>query len=166
LLSSASANALRVFDVNLRQDFFNREVIERSLRLANVLKLNDQELPIISGMFGIGGEIREQMQELAVRFGLQVVALTCGAEGSLLYREGEWAQGSAPAVRVKDTVGAGDAFTAALSLGLLRGLDLGEINQAANRIAGYVCGYAGATPALPDELRRLVNPDSALPTRV
>jgi fructokinase len=165
LLSSVSASALRVLDANLRQEFFDREVIEHSLRLANVLKLNDHELPIIASMFSLGGGIRQQIQSLASRFGLQVVAVTCGAEGSLLYRDGQWAQSAATAVVVKDTVGAGDAFTAALCLGLLRELDLDEINRAANRIAAYVCGWAGATPALPDELRCLLNPDSALPTQ-
>jgi fructokinase len=165
LLSSASASALRVLDVNLRQDFFNREVIEHSLKLANVLKLNDHELPVIANMFSLGGGIRQQIQSLASRFGLQVVAVTCGAEGSLLYRDGHWAQGSTTAVVVKDTVGAGDAFTAALCLGLLRELGLDEINHAANRIAAYVCGRTGAMPALPDDLRRMLNPDLAMPIR-
>jgi fructokinase len=166
LLSSAPAQAWRVFDVNLRQNFFNREVIEHSLRLANVLKLNDDELPVIAEMFEISGDTRGQIQSLASRFGLQVVALTSGSKGSLLYHEGKWAQAAAAEVSVKDTVGAGDAFAAALCLGLLRDLELDEINHAANRIAAYVCGRAGATPALPDELRQLVNPGSALPTQV
>ena len=166
LLSSASATAWRVFDVNLRQKFYDQEVIEQSLKLSNVLKLNDHELPVIAGMFSIDGDIRQQIQSLASRFALQVVALTCGATGSLLYRDGHWSQGAATVVNVRDTVGAGDAFTAALCLGLLRGLELEEINSAANRIAAYVCGCAGAMPELPEELRRLLNPDPAAPAEV
>jgi len=162
LLAGASAGAWRVFDVNLRQDFFNPEIIAHSLKLANVLKLNDQELPVLARMFAITGNVREQILGLASQFGLHVVALTCGVEGSLLYHEGRWAQGAAVAVKVKDTVGAGDAFTAALCLGLLRNLDLDEINRAANRIAAHVCGCAGATPALSGELRSLLNPHSAV----
>jgi fructokinase len=152
-------------DINLRQDYFNREVIEDSLNLANVLKLNDHELPVLANMFAISGDRREQIQGLAFRFGLETVALTCGEQGSLLYRKGQWAQGAAGAVSVKDTIGAGDAFTAALCLGLLCELDLDKITHAANRIAAYVCTCAGATPALPNEFRRLLNPDSTMPTR-
>lgn len=166
LISSAPSPAWRVLDVNLRQDFFSREVIEDSLKLANVLKLNDHELPVLASLFAIGGDRREQIQALASRFELQVVALTCGAEGSLLYRDGQWAQGSAIAVNVKDTIGAGDAFTAALCLGLLRKLDLDKITETANRIAAHVCSCAGATPTLPEELRRLLNPDTVMPTQV
>jgi len=166
LLASAPADTWRVFDVNLRQDFYDRDVLEHSLKLANVLKLNEHELPVLAGMFALDGEIHEQIQTLAARFGLQVVALTRGAGGSLLYREGQWAQGDAAAVNVKDTVGAGDAFTAALCLGLLRDLDLDAINHAANQIAAYVCGCTGATPPLPADLRRLLNPDPVLPTQM
>jgi fructokinase len=162
LLAAAPATAWKTFDVNLRQNFFNRETIESSLRLANVLKLNEHELPVIARMFALEGDSREQIQALVVRFGLQVVALTCGAAGSLLFREGKWAEAAATVVSVKDTVGAGDAFTAALSVGLLRALGLEEINHAANRIAASVCSSAGATPMLPDELRKLLNPDLML----
>jgi fructokinase len=159
LISGAAADALKILDINLRQQFFNREIIEHSLKLANVLKLNDQELPVIAEMFSARGDVRQQIQSLASRFGLHVVALTSGAAGSLLYRDGQWAQGGAAMVTVKDTVGAGDSFTAALCLGLLRGLELERINDAANKIAAFVCTCAGATPALPEELRRLLDPD-------
>lgn len=166
LLSSAAAPAWRVLDVNLRQDFFAREVIEHSLKLANVLKLNDHELPVLATMFSLRGDCRQQIQMLVDRFGLKVVALTCGAGGSLMFRDGEWAQSIATAVNVKDTVGAGDAFTAAMCLGLLRGLELEEINSAANRIAAHVCACAGATPELPEDLRRLLLPNPATPAAV
>jgi fructokinase len=157
LISNAPAGALKILDINLRQNFFHREIIEHSLNLANVLKLNDQELPALASMFSLTGDLRQQIQSLAVRFGLQVVALTCGAEGSCLYRANQWTQGAAAAANVKDTVGAGDAFTAVLCMGLLRGLELDEINLAANRVAAYVCSCAGAMPRMPDEMRRLLS---------
>jgi fructokinase len=156
LVSAARAESWRIFDINLRQHYFNREVIETSLKLANVLKLNDAELPILSELFGASGGIESQIEFFAKKFSLCVVALTCGSEGSLLYRDGCWSKQGSIEVEVKDTIGAGDAFTAALCLGLLQGLDIDRINAAANQIATHVCSEAGATPVLPDRLRRLL----------
>jgi fructokinase len=175
LVAAAPANALRVFDINLRQRFYTRDGIEESLRLANVLKLNDDELPILAAMFSLTGSIENQIERLGKMFDLRVVALTRGANGSLLYqrleeREGCAADGARPRrdakesshharwsecpsrpVEVIDTVGAGDSFTAALVLGLLRQMDLDEINEIANEVARYVCSQYGATPRLPLE---------------
>jgi fructokinase len=149
LVSAAPADSLRVFDINLRQEYFSREVIEESLQLANVLKLNDAELPILAKMFGLKSSPRQQIEKLAQMFGLKVVALTRGSEGSLLYKTGQWSDCQAVPVEVIDTVGAGDAFTAALVLGLLREMELDEINMCASEVARYVCSCAGATPPLP-----------------
>lgn len=163
LVSATPAQSWRIFDINLRQNFYNREVIEHSLNLANVLKLNETELPILARMFASSGTIRYQMQSLARRFDLKVVALTCGPEGSLLYREGVWSEQPAGFTEVKDTVGAGDSFTAALCLGLLEGLPLDDVNIAANKIAAHVCSCFGATPKMPVELRRVFNPSKKIP---
>lgn len=152
LLSQAPATALRVFDVNLRQNFYSRDLIQKSLRLANVLKLNDAELPIVAAMLGLKGNMGTQVSALAQQFDLQVVAVTCGAEGSVLYHNGRWSDCATQAVEVKDTVGAGDAFTAAMVLGLLRKLHLDEVNATASEVARYVCSCSGATPPLPKEL--------------
>ena len=157
LVSVAPETALRVFDINLRQEFYSREVIEQSLRLANVLKLNDSELPVLAAMFELAGSVREQLSQLVKRFELQTVALTCGEKGSLLHHHGCWSECSVRPVKVVDTVGAGDAFTAALVNGLLRGIDLDRINSAANEVARHICASAGATPRLPDELHQLFN---------
>jgi fructokinase len=157
LVASSPAQALRVFDVNLRQRFYTREVIERSLQLANVLKLNDDELPTLAAMFNLTGSTENQMESLARTFGLKVVALTLGANGSLLYQDLEdtrWSDCVSVPVKVVDTVGAGDSFTAALVLGLLTKMDLDEINAVANAVARYVCSQAGATPELPLEFAR------------
>jgi fructokinase len=160
LVGTGPSKALRVFDINLRQRFYSREVIERSLQLANVLKLNDDELPTLAKMFDLHGSTDDQIRQLARAFDLYLVALTRGANGSLLYQtqniakqanEGRWSNCPSRPVRVVDTVGAGDSFTAALVLGLLCKMDLDEINEIANDVARYVCSQAGATPALPAE---------------
>jgi len=155
LVAAAPAPAWRIFDINLRQHFYDREVIEQSLKLANVLKLNGDELPVVAQLFGIEGSAREVVETLAQRYSLLVVAVTRGSDGSWLYQGGRWSEHVVKKVTVKDTVGAGDSFTAALCLGLLGRMDLDEINAAANQVAAFVCGCAGATPQLPDDLRRL-----------
>lgn len=149
LVTAAPVAALRVFDINLRQHFYSREIVEESLRLANALKLNDTELPVLAAMFGLGGSVREQLATLAERFGLRAVALTRGAHGSLLLAGGAWSEHAGLTVKVVDSVGAGDAFTAAMALGLLAGRPLDEINRHANEVAAYVCSQPGATPVLP-----------------
>jgi fructokinase len=152
LVAATPTRALRIFDVNLRQPFYSREVLEQSLRLANVLKLNDGELPVLASLFGAGGSPEAQLDELARRFDVRVVALTRGARGSLLRGPTGWADHPGLATEVVDTVGAGDAFTAALALGLLREWPLDRTNAVANEVACHVCGGAGATPSLPPRL--------------
>ena len=151
LVAATPATALRVFDINLRQQFYSPEIVETSLQLANVLKLNDQELPVLAAMFGLRGGVREQLAALAKQFGLRAVALTRGAHGSLLLAAGIWSDHPGLAVKVADTIGAGDAFTAALTLGLLAGRPLDDINRHANEVAAYVCSQPGATPPMPGQ---------------
>jgi fructokinase len=153
LVAATRADALRIFDVNLRQHYYSREVIEQSLRLANVLKLNDHELSILGGMFGTEATERKQIQQLAAQFDLQLVALTRGPQSSLIYQDGWWSESISEPVRVVDTVGAGDAFTAALTMGLLNRMDIDIIHALAAQVASFVCAHAGATPALPGFLR-------------
>jgi len=158
LVAETPADALRVFDINLRQQFYSHGVVEQSLQLANVLKLNDDELPVLASMFSLRGpserQIEDQIERLAQTFSLRLVALTRGANGSLLYLSDKrrWSDFASRPVKVVDTVGAGDSFTAALVLGLLRKMDLDEINALANEVARYVCSQPGATPSLPAEL--------------
>ena len=159
LVSAAPAAALRVFDINLRQNYFSREVIEQSLRLANVLKLNDGELPILSGMFQLSGSTQHQIERLAQQFGLQLVALTRGAAGSLLFKAGQWSDNPSVPIKIVDTVGAGDSFTAALVMGLLLNMELDRINALADEVARYVCTCVGATPPLPQAIRNRFGPN-------
>ncbi|HYG23757.1 MAG TPA: carbohydrate kinase [Verrucomicrobiae bacterium] len=152
LVSTTRASTLRIFDVNLRQHFFSREIIEQSLKLSNVVKLNDAELPIIAGLFDIKGCPADQLKKLARQFNLRLVALTRGERGSLLYSMDHWFEHPGFPGEVKDTVGAGDSFTAALTIGLLQGLVLDEVNRCANELASFVCSQDGATPLLPERL--------------
>ncbi len=154
LLSAAPTEAWRVFDINLRQHYHSREVIERSLQLANVLKLNDEELPVVADLFALSGDSKRQIESLLDTFDLKVVALTRGGGGSLIYKDGSWSDCRPEAVQVVDTVGAGDAFTAALVLGLLHGAPLDAMHAFASEVAGYVCTCAGGTPTLPESLSR------------
>ena len=155
LVAAARPGAFRVFDVNLRAPFVDRDVVAESLGLANVLKLNEDELPALAGMFGLSTtEVRPAMLGLARCFGLSLVALTRGGAGSLLMADGVWSEYLGGAgVEVADTIGAGDSFTAALVVGLLSGRPLQAISQHANAVAAFVCSQPGATPALPESLR-------------
>ena len=150
LVAAAPAAALRVFDINLRQNYFSRDVIEQSMRLANVLKLNDGELPVLAQLFGLAGSTRHQIEALAQVFSLRLVALTRGPAGSLLYRAGQWSDCPSVPITIVDTIGAGDSFTAALVMGLLHKMPLDEINDLADEVARHVCSCAGATPPMPE----------------
>jgi len=153
LLAATRPQAWRIFDINLRPPFVDGDVITRSLTAANVLKLNEQELPVLAHLFDLQGKCLDQVAALADRFSLRLVALTRGGQGSLLYAGGEFEEHPGLPAIVRDTVGAGDAFTAAVTIGLLRGWPLDKISRHANAIAAYVCSQPGATPPLPDSLR-------------
>ena len=144
--------------MNLRPPFHTPEVIAGSLGLANVLKLNETELPVLAAQFRLTGSPEEQLVSLARRFGLQVVALTLGGAGSRLFRDGRWSAAAARPVLVKDAVGAGDSFTAALVVGLLQGWETEAVLAAATEVAAFVCTQAGASPPLPERLVRMFRP--------
>ena len=151
---AAATEAVRVFDVNLRQYFYSMELIRESLALATVLKLNEDELPVVAAACGVTeNEHVTVIRRLAERHGLILAALTRGSAGSVLVADGEVSVRPANAPVIVDTVGAGDAFTAAVVTGLLRGKPLQVIHDHAARLADYVCGCRGATPGIPVELR-------------
>lgn len=148
-LKATRAECLRVFDINLRQHYHSPELVLASLEAANVLKVNDEELPMLAGWLGLAGTPERQLASLLDRFALRLAILTCGARGALMLAPVESSFERPPEVEVVSTVGAGDAFTAAVAMGLLRGLPLGEINRRANAIAAAVCTQRGAVPPLP-----------------
>lgn len=152
LLDATPVTALKVFDVNLRQNLFNRATLESSLGHADVLKLSDEELPVIASLFGLEGGPREQLETLRRRHGLKLVVFTRGADGSVLTDGREWVEQPAVPTTVRDTVGAGDSFAAAVTVGLLLEWPLGRIARTAAQVAAYVCSQDGAVPELPKEL--------------
>jgi fructokinase len=157
-LAAVPAEAWRIFDVNLRINFWNDQRIVRSLSMANALKLNSDELPIVARACGISASGREALKAIREQFQLRLVALTSGGEGATLVSADEIDHCPAPAVDVRDTVGAGDSFTAAMALGLLNGWPLEQINQRAVAVAAYVCTQSGATPPLPADITRWYAP--------
>ena len=159
-LSAMPARALKIFDVNLRQHFYSQARIERSLELANVLKLSDEELPIMASMLGLGGTVTDQLATLRKRFDLRLVAYTRGGKGSLLVTDTELHEHPGHPTNVIDTVGAGDSFTATLCVGLLNDIPLPELNNHANLVAAFVCSQKGATPTLPIHLKKTLNHDT------
>lgn len=150
-LQAIRPSAARVFDVNLRQSFYSREILVDSAKSANIIKLNHEELPAVARLLGFPFQDEASAaQWLLSTFRLRLVCVTLGAAGSLLVAERAMHEHPGFPVQVADTVGAGDAFTAALVYHFLRGHALSAINEAANRMGSWVASQTGATPA-PDE---------------
>jgi fructokinase len=147
ILNHSRPETLIVYDINLRQDFFSIEIIERSLQLCNVLKLNEDELPVVCDLLGVkAGSEEGQIFELIKAYNLKLVAYTKGSEGSLLMTPSEKSYLPTPKVKVKDTVGAGDSFTAVMIMGFAKGNGLKEIHQESVEISAFVCTQDGAMP--------------------
>ncbi|MDF7808650.1 carbohydrate kinase [Pontiellaceae bacterium B12219] len=151
-LRSMPDHALKIFDVNLRQSYFSRELIAASLELASILKLSDEELPVLADFFGLTGNAEEQLKQLIKQFDLKLIAYTRGPDGSLLVGAYEMDDTAGLPGKATDSVGAGDSFTAALCMGLLKGWPLKKVNLFANEVATFVCSQKGATPVLPGHL--------------
>lgn len=147
ILSFAPDDAYRCFDINLRQHYYTKELIEESLYLANVLKVNDGELVVLREMFHLEGTDKEVAHWFIERYNLRLVVLTAGSAYSTIYTANEESTLQTPEVQVADTVGAGDAFSGALIISLLKGASLKEAHEFAVRTAAYVCTKEGAWPA-------------------
>jgi fructokinase len=161
LAAQTQAGCVRVFDVNLRAPFYSSEVVQESLELATVMKMNDAEVPLVLGLLGLQafdpqapGALRAAAQRLLEEFPtLRMVAVTRGGAGSLLVSRDTWHEHPGIPVKVADTIGAGDAFTAAMIHYLLRGADLATLNEAGNHWGGWVASQSGAMPDLDDRVR-------------
>jgi fructokinase len=147
LLAACKPETLVVYDINLRKQFYNAEIIHKSLQCCNVLKLNEDELPVVRDILGLDSKIEEiQIRELINKYSLKLVALTKGGEGSLLVTPSDRSYVSTPEVDVKDTVGAGDSFTAAMITGFAKGQPLNILHRNAVEISAFVCTRDGAMP--------------------
>jgi fructokinase len=146
--------ALRILDINLRPPFWTPGLIRDLLPLATIVKCNDDELPVVAEILGLSGSPEAILRQLVSSHSLRLAALTRGAKGSLLMTaDGTSSDLAGTPVDVVDTVGAGDAFTAAVTLGLLADWPLEEFHAHAERVSSFVCTQAGGTPPIPAELR-------------
>ncbi len=145
---------LKIFDINLRQGFYTKEIIEQSCQRCNILKINDEELVAVSRMFGYPGiDLQDKCWILIAKYNLKMLILTCGTNGSYVFTPGVISFQETPRVPVADTVGAGDSFTAAFCASLLRGKPVPEAHKLAVEVSAYVCTQSGAMPELPEVLR-------------
>ena len=145
-----TVDTLIVFDVNLRQSFYSREVLDRSMKRCNVLKINDEELITISRMLGYQGtDLQSKCWILLGRYHLKMLILTCGVNGSYVFTPGSMSFLATPKVKVADTVGAGDSFTGAFVASILKGLSVADAHQKAVNVSAFVCTQRGAMPTLP-----------------
>jgi len=147
-ISALKPDCLKVFDINLRQNFYSEANIINSLTISDVLKLNEDELPIVTKYLRFNGNLESQIDQLIKKFNLKYVVYTMGSNGSIIKSAKESSSAEVPIIQVADTVGAGDAFTAIFIAGILRGIPLKEIHKKATEIAAYICTQKGATPKL------------------
>jgi len=141
---------LVVFDVNLRQGFYNKEILCNSMKRCNILKINDEELVTVSRMFGYPGiDLQDKCWILLGKYNLKMLILTCGINGSYVFTPGNVSFQPTPKVDVADTVGAGDSFTAAFIASILKGLPVAEAHVKAVETSAFVCTQQGAMPLLP-----------------
>lgn len=146
-------DSLVVFDVNLRQGFYNKEILCNSMRRCNILKINDEELVTVSRMFGYPGiDLQDKCWILMGKYNLKMLILTCGINGSYVFTPGNVSFQPTPKVEVADTVGAGDSFTAAFIASILKGKSVAEAHSIAVRTSAFVCTKEGAMPVLPSDL--------------
>ena len=154
-LDAMPSDALRIFDINLRQKWYTEEVIKTSLQKANVLKINDDELLIIQRMFGYIDITQENTCRLIMRdYQLDMLILTCGDKGSYIFTKDEMSYLSTNDIEVVDTVGAGDSFTASFIASMIKGKTIHEAHRIAVNVSAFVCTQAGATPIIPNNLKK------------
>lgn len=151
--------SLRIFDINLRQTFYTKEIIKESLKLCNVLKINDEELVSIGRMFGYPGlDMENKCWLILGKYNLNMLVLTCGVNGSYVFTPGCMSFQETPKVEVADTVGAGDSFTGSFCAAILQGKSVCEAHRIAVEVSAYVCTQNGAMPRLPEQYLRQIRP--------
>lgn len=152
-LDNTPNDCMKIFDINLRQNFYNKEIIMESLQRCNVLKINDEELVLIGRMFGYPGlDMENKCWLILGKYNLDMLVLTCGTNGSYVFTPGQMSVQETPVVEVADTVGAGDSFTGSFCAAILNGKSVAEAHKLAVSVSAYVCTQNGAMPVLPEEL--------------
>ncbi len=147
-------DCMKIFDINLRQNFYNKEIIKESLQRCNVLKINDEELVLIGRMFGYPGlDIENKCWLILGKYNLDMLVLTCGTNGSYVFTPGQMSFQETPKVEVADTVGAGDSFTGSFCAAILSGKPVTEAHKLAVEVSAYVCTQNGAMPTLPETFK-------------
>lgn len=156
-LDTTPAGCLRIFDINLRQNFYTKEIIQETMRHCNVLKINDEELVTIGRLFGYPGlDISNKCWLILGKYNLDMLVLTCGVNGSYVFTRGAMSYQETPHVEVADTVGAGDSFTGAFCAAILSGMPVCDAHRLAVDVSAYVCTQNGAMPELPEEMRNRI----------
>ena len=145
-IADMPADSLKVYDINLRQHFFSKEIIEDSLKVSDILKINDEEIVTVAGLLGLEGTPEEACRAILRTYGLRLVILTKGGDGSEVITEDTLLSVACPKVEIADTVGAGDSFTAAFIRAYQHGDPLEECHRLANEVSAYVCSRNGAMP--------------------
>lgn len=153
-LDHTPQDCLKIFDINLRQNFYSKEIICENLRRCNVLKINDEELITIGRLFGYPGlDMENKCWLILGKYNLDMLVLTCGVNGSYVFAPDFKSFQDTPMVKVTDTVGAGDSFTGTFCAGILKGKSITEAHRQAVQVSAYVCTQSGAMPELPSELK-------------
>lgn len=154
-LDATPDNCMKIFDINLRQNFYTKDVICESLKRCNVLKINDEELVTVGRMFGYPGlDIENKCWLILGKYDLDMLVLTCGVNGSYVFTPGTMSFQETPKVEVADTVGAGDSFTGTFCAAILAGLPVAEAHRHAVEVSAFVCTQNGAMPQVPDSLKK------------
>lgn len=153
-IESTPSGCIRIFDINLRQNFYTSNVIRDSLELCNILKINDEEIMLVSRMFNYdSSNIENVCRTIMEDFSLEMVILTCGTKGSYIFTKGGVSFMPTPKVNVADTVGAGDSFTGSFCAAILRGLPVAEAHKKGVEVSAYVCTQNGAMPEIPESMK-------------
>ena len=153
-LDATPVECLKVFDINLRQNFYTKEILENAFRRCDILKINDEELVVIARLFNIPGlGLDEKCWYMYKEYGLKMLILTCGTNGSYVFHEGGMSYQVTPKVEVADTVGAGDSFTGSFIGSILQGKNVAAAHETAVKVSAYVCTQKGAMPTIPDNLK-------------
>ncbi len=153
-IKATPSDCLRIFDINLRQNFYTKEVIRESIKLCNILKINDEELVTIGRLFGYPGlDMENKCWLILGKYNLDMLVLTCGVNGSYVFTPGMMSFQETPKVEVADTVGAGDSFTGTFIASILVGKPVNEAHKRAVEVSAYVCTQNGAMPVLPEQYK-------------